>query len=171
MRGSLWEPAFTSLYTGSGKDAKKVADLLLDNRKIMVTGTQSDYEHVNVSGSNLDQRWKEWFSQDQRMAYQGYRLEEVSKALLEKGDQTNAHVLRKVSEEIVTDRILLLKAYVKQYHDSAVGAVLPTLCTLHAQLSQADFMEMYHVLTLEMKKTEMAKETLHLAQKAKLNHK
>jgi hypothetical protein len=165
--GTLPEPTFTYLYTRSGKDSKKLTDILLDNRVVSVIGTQSDYDHIKVSGSDIDQQWKEWFDKDQRLGYQRYRLEQVYKALLGKGERATADSLKTITDEIMADRITLLKDYVKQYHNSAVGAVLPTLCTLQDKMSQADFMEMYNVLTPEMKNTEMAKETMQLAKKAK----
>lgn len=165
--GMLAEPAFIYLYTGRGKDSKKLADILLDNRTVLVTGTQDDYDHIKVSGSDIDQQWKEWFSKDQRLGYQRYRLEQVYKSLLGKGERATADSLKTITDEMMADRITLLKDYVKQYHNSAVGAVLPTLCTLQDKMSQTDFMEMYNVLTPEMKNTEMARETMQLAKQAK----
>jgi len=167
MDGILPEPAFISLYTGRGKDAKKLADILLDNRTVFVNGTLDDYDHIKVSGSDIDQQWKEWFSKDQRLGYQRYRIEQVYKSLLGKGEKASADSLKTITDEMMADRITLLKGYVKQYHNSAVGAVLPTFCTLQDKMNQADFMDMYNVLTPEMKNTEMAKETMQLAKKAK----
>lgn len=167
MEGTLSEPVFTYLYTGSGKNSQKLADILLDNREVSVIGTKSDYDHIKVSGSDIDQQWKEWFGRDQRLGYQRYRLEQVHKSLLKKGDKADADSLKKITDEMMTDRIALLKGYVKQYHDSPVGAVLPTLCTLQDKLTQADFTEMYNVLTPAMRSTKMAKETMQLAKTAK----
>ncbi|MCC5612717.1 DUF4369 domain-containing protein [Nostoc sp. CHAB 5834] len=165
--GMLAEPAFIYLYIGRGKDSKKLADILLDNRTVLVTGSQDDYDHIKVSGSDIDQQWKGWFSKDQRLGYQQYRLEQVYKSLLGKGERAAADSLKTITDEMMADRITLLKDYVKQYHNSAVGAVLPTLCTLQDKMSQTDFMEMYNVLTPEMKNTEMARETMQLAKRAK----
>lgn len=167
MKGTLVEPAFTYLYIGSGRSSEKLADILLDNQEVTVTGTKGDYDHVKVSGSDIDQQWKEWFGRDQRLGYQRYRLEQVHKSLLKKGDKADADSLKKITDEMMADRIALLKGYVKQYYDSPVGAVLPTLCTLQDKLTQADFMEMYNVLTPAMKSTKMAKETMQLAKTAK----
>lgn len=169
--GKLSEPAFIYLYTGRGRDSKKLADILLDNRTVFVTGSQDDYEHIKVTGSEIDQQWKEWFNKDQRLGYQRYRLEQVHKSLFGKGEKASADSLKTLTDEMMADRITLLKDYVKQYHNSAVGAVLPTLCTLQDKMSQTDFMEMYNILTPEMKNTEMAKETMQLAKKAKLSTK
>lgn len=167
LEGTLAEPTFLTLYTGKGKESKKLADILLDNRAVRVTGTQAEYEHIQVSGSAIDQQWKEWLKKDTRLGYQRYRLDQIYKSLIGKGDKASADSLKMLLEEMQVDRITLLKDYVKQYHSSAVGAVLPTLCTLQDKLSQADFMDMYNVLSPAMKTTALAQETLQLAKKAR----
>ncbi len=167
IRGILTEPVFTSLYTGKGDNWRKLADILLDNREVSVAGTGPDFGHIRVSGSDIDAQWKEWFDRDQRLGYQRHRLDRVYQSLQKSDSKPDADLLKKVMDELAADRITLLKSYVSRYHDSPVGAILPTLCTLHGSLGRADFMEMYEVLSPPMKNTKMAKETLELARKAK----
>ncbi len=65
--------------------------------------------------------------------------------------------------------ILSVGVYFYEIQTDARFQQFSLLCLLHilyAQQSQADFMEMYNVLTPEMEKTEMANETLQLAPKA-----
>lgn len=167
IHGVLNEPEFTYLYTGSGESSKKLADILLDNREVTVTGTKADYDHINVSGSEIDQQWKNWYNRDQQLGRRRFQLEQIYQSLLKKDNKSDAASLKKIIDEMTVERIALLKSYVKQHHDSPVGAVLPTLCTLQDQLTQADFMEMYDILTPSMKSTKMAQETKELARKTK----
>ncbi|MCY7349258.1 MAG: DUF4369 domain-containing protein [Cytophagaceae bacterium] len=167
LAGSLIEPAFMYLYTGKGRESKKLADILLDNRELMVTGTKPDYDHVRVSGSDIDEQWRDWYDHDQHLGYQRHRLNQVYQSLLGKKDTASANVLKQLGNELMADRINMLKSYVKRYHNSASGAVLPTLCTLQDRLSRSDYMEMYEVLTPEMQNTEMGREIIKQANKAK----
>jgi hypothetical protein len=63
------------------------------------------------------------------------------------------------------ERITLLKGYVRRYHDTAVGAALPTLCTLGASLSGADYQEMYQSLTPRWQQSTLGREVLTQAAK------
>jgi hypothetical protein len=70
-------------------------------------------------------------------------------------------------DEMVADRKTLLKGYVKRYHDSPSGAVLPTFCTLGHQLTKADYLEMYGTLSSAMQKTAFGEEIFRQAKKVK----
>ena len=164
MTGKLNEPAFTYLYLGK---SNKLADILLDNRDIEVKGSEPHYDSIKIMGSDIDMQWKEWYKADQRIGYQKYRLEKLYESLVDKKDSENAATVKKLCEELIIDRINLLKVYVKRYNDSASGAVLPTLCTIQSSLTKADFLEMYNDLTPKMKSTTLGKEILTLAEKAK----
>lgn len=164
MTGKLNEPAHTYLYLGK---TNKLADILLDNRKIEIQGNEPLYDSIKIMGSDIDMQWKEWYQNDQRIGYQKYRLDRVHKSLVDKKDSANAIIVKRLSEELMIDRINLLKVYVKRYNDSVSGAVLPTLCTIQATLTKSDYLEMYNDLTPRMRSTTFGKEILSLAQKSK----
>jgi hypothetical protein len=164
LTGKLSEPIHTYLYYGK---ATKLADILLDNREIRVNGSKPVYDSVKVSGSNIDEQWKDWYRHDQRLGYQRYRINQVYEALMDKKDTANAVVLKQISSELTDDRKELLKEYVRRYHDSPSGAVLPTFCTLQHQLTQADYLEMYSTLSIPMQNTAFGKEILNQANKVK----
>ena len=164
MTGKLDEPAHTYLYLGQ---SNKLADILLDNRVIGIRGSKPTYDSIKVRGSDIDMQWKEWYHDDQRIGYQKYRLDKVYKSLTDKKDLENAITVKSLSEELMIDRINLLKDYVRRYNDSASGAVLPTLCTIQSGLTKSDYLEMYNSLTPRMRSTTFGKEILELAEKAK----
>ena len=166
MTGKLDEPTHTYLYSGK---TIKLADILLDNRKIEVKGNAPIYDSIKISGSDIDMQWKEWYQNDQRIGYQKYRIDKLYESLMDKKDSDNAIVVKTLSQELMTDRITLLKTYVKRYNDSASGAVLPTLCTIQASLTKLDYLEMYDSLTPRMRSTTFGNEILKLAEKAKPN--
>jgi hypothetical protein len=147
LRGKVAEPVHTYLYAGRGRTSTKLADILLDNQPVQVSGTQPVYSEVLVSGSDIDRQWKEWFRDDARLAQRRTDLGQRYQARLAQPDTAGAgHVL--------------LKAYVRRYHDTAVGAALPTLCTLGASLTGADYQEMYQSLTPRWQQSTMGREVL-----------
>jgi hypothetical protein len=167
LKGNLTEPAYMYLHAGRGRASKKLADILLDNRIVYVKGNKPEYDSITVSGSDIDQYWREWYEADQRVAYQRYKIKQVCESLATKKDTANANVLGKLIQEMQLERINLLKAYVKRRHDSAAGAVLPTLCTLGGDLTRADYMEMYNTLTPTWQQSSFGKEILAEAKKKK----
>jgi hypothetical protein len=164
MKGKLHEPIHTYLYLGK---TNKLADILLDNRAIKVEGAVPIYDSIKVIGSDIDVQWKKWYQHDQRIGYQKYRLDELFKSLIDKDDLENAGTVKRLSEELMTDRINLLKDYVKRYNDSASGALLPTLCTIQTNLVKSDYLEMYNSLTPRMRSTTFGKNILDLADKSR----
>ena len=166
LTGRMTEPAFMYVFVGKGKGAKKVADVLLDNRDIVITGTKPEYDFVTVSGSDIDQQWRDWYNQDKRISSQQLGLDKMRQALIDKQDKAGANTVKQQIDELMKTRIVLLKSCVKQRYNSASGAVLPTLCTLQGRLSRADYMEMYTVLTPEMRATAMGREIIEQANKA-----
>lgn len=164
MTGKLDEPAHTYLYLGK---TNKLADILLDNREIELSGSEPVYDSIEVKGSDIDRQWKEWYQDDQKIAYQKYRLDKLYKSLVSKNDLENSITVKTLSEELMIDRINLLKACVRRYNDSPSGAVLPTLCTIQTSLTKSDYAEMYNSLTPRMRSTTFGKEILELGEKAK----
>ena len=162
LKGKVAEPLFTYLYSGK---THKMADILLDNRDIEVKGNQPIYDSVKITGSEIDAQWREWSDHDQKIGYQIFRLNKLSQSLLEKQDAEALQIVKELSEELVADRIALLKYYVRKYHHSASGALLPTLCTIQDKLKTADYLEMYHALTPPMRASQLGKEILTLANK------
>lgn len=158
--GSLAEPAHMYLHAGKGSSSRKLADILLDNRTIHVNGNKAEYDSVTVSGSDIDQQWKDWLKEDQQIGYQRFQVRKVYEALLSKNDTINANALKKVAGEMQSYRVNLLKSYVMRYHDTGAGAALPTLCTLGDNLTKADYLEMYHMLSPNWQKSHFGREIL-----------
>lgn len=165
LRGQLREPAHLYLHIGRGRVAKKLADILLDNRTVYVKGNYPAYDSVSVSGSDIDQQWKTWMKEDEQIGLQRYRLKQVHQFLVSQKDTTNANGLSKLIGNMQQSRVRLLKSYVQRYHDSAAGAALPNLCTLEASLTGNDYLEMYQALTPTWKQSTFGKETLSQATK------
>jgi hypothetical protein len=164
LTGHLDEPAHTYLYSGK---STKLADILLDNRLIKVKGSSPVYDSVQVSGSDIDKQWREWYALDQGIGYRQYLLKKEREVLLEKKDTTGVSLLTRKINQLMDERILLLKTYVKRYHDKASGAMIATLCTISEQLSKEDFIDIYHSLSLSMQQTAFGKEVLRQSHKSK----
>jgi hypothetical protein len=162
LKGDLSEAAHTYLFLGK---SKKLADILLDNREIFVSGSEPSYDSIKVSGSEIDKQWKEWYGADQRIGYRRYQLNQISKSLTEKGDTAAGNKIKAIADELMNDRILLLKQSVKRNGDSPAGAVLPTLCTIQDQLTKDDVLQMYNSLSAKMKNTYFGNEIKKIASK------
>ncbi|GAB3269787.1 hypothetical protein GCM10027347_40030 [Larkinella harenae] len=165
LNGTVAEPVFTYLYAGKGAVSLKLADILLDNRTIRVEGAKPVYDSVAVSGSDIDRLWKEWHKEDQQIGYQRYRIKRVYESLMTQRDTANADALKKVMDEMTARRISLLKTYVRRHSTSAVGAVLPTLCTLGDYLTRADYLEMYRALASVWQNSQFGREILKEAER------
>ncbi|MFD1140298.1 DUF4369 domain-containing protein [Larkinella insperata] len=161
--GTVPEPVFVYLYAGKGPVSLKLTDILLDNRTLAVEAPKPVYDSVVVSGSDIDRLWKEWWRKDQQIGYQRIRIKKVYETLLAKNDTANARPLKQIVDEMTAHRIDLLKTYVKQYHTSAVGAVLPTLCALGKYLTRADYLEMYQMLSVNWQQSRFGREILQEA--------
>ncbi|RCR68660.1 DUF4369 domain-containing protein [Larkinella punicea] len=161
--GSMAEAAHTYLYAGKGSVSFKLADILLDNRTVEVEGTKPVYDSVTVNGSDIDRLWKEWGKEDQQIGYQRFRIKQVQEALAAQKDTARAGILKKIMDEMTASRIELLKSYVKRYHSTAVGAALPTLCTLGNYLTKADYLEMYRTLSPTWQNSGFGREILEQA--------
>jgi hypothetical protein len=160
LKGKLKDALHTYLYEGKNN---KLADILLDNRKIIVFGEIPNYESIKITGSNIDEQWKKWYEEDQKIGYLRYRLSEVIASLTIQKDTANIKTLGEITDELLKDRINLLKSYVKKYGNSPSGAVLPTLCTIQDKLTKSDFLEMFNSLSPEMQKTYLGKEVKKLS--------
>lgn len=167
LKGNLTEPAYMYLMAGRGRTSTKLANILLDNRTVYVKGDKPEYNNISVSGSDIDRYWREWYEADQRVGYQRYRIKQVYESLTAKKDTVNTNILGNLIQEMQRGRIDLLKTYVKRRHDSAAGAVLPTLCTLGDDLMKADYMEMYNTLSPTWQQSSFGKEILAEAKKKK----
>lgn len=165
LRGKVAEPVHTYLYAGRGGASIKLADILLDNQPVQVSGSQPVYNDVVVSGSDIDRQWKEWFREDARLAQRRADLAQRYQARLAQPDTAGAGALRRERAQVQRERITLLKAYVRRYHDTAAGAALPTMCTLGASLTGADYQEMYQSLTPRWQQSALGREVLTQASK------
>ena len=154
----------THTYLHQGK-TNKLADILLDNREILVSGSRPLYDSIKVSGSDIDVQWKELYAEDQRISNRRYRLNQISKSLTDKGDTATSNKIKVLADELMNDRILLLKKSVKKYGDSPVAAVLVNLCTIPDRLTKEDFLEMYNSLSVAMKTTYYGEEIKKRASK------
>ena len=165
LRGRVAEPVHTYLYAGRGPASVKLTDILLDNQRVQVSGSQPVYDNVVVSGSDIDRQWKEWFREDARLVQRRADLGQRAQARLAQPDTAGAGALRHERAQVQRARITLLKGYVRRYHDTAAGAVLPTMCTLGASLSGADYQEMYQSLTPRWQQSTLGREILTQATK------
>jgi hypothetical protein len=164
LTGQLDEPAHTYLYSGK---STKLADILLDNRPIKIQGSYPVYDSVQVSGSDIDKEWREWYALDQGIGYKHYLLKKEREALLLKKDTANASLLTRKINQLTTDRILLLKTYVKRYGDKASGALIATLCTAPKELTREDYLQLYQSLSPAMQQTRFGTEILTQSKKSK----
>jgi hypothetical protein len=165
LRGQVAEPIHAYLYAGRGPGSSKLADILLDNQRVQVAGTQPVYNSVAVSGSDIDRQWKEWFREDTQLAEQRAGVGKSYRARLAQPDTTGAGLLKQQLAQLQQARIKLLKGYVQRYHDTAVGAALPTMCTLGTSLTTADYREMYAGLTPRWQQSAFGHEILTQASK------
>lgn len=83
-----------------------------------------------------------------------------------KKDTTNASMLTRKINQLTTERILLLKTYVKRYGDKASGALIATLCTVPKELTQEDYLGLYHSLSPAMQQTRFGTEILRQSKKS-----
>jgi hypothetical protein len=165
LRGQLAEPIHAYVYAGRGPGSSKLADILLDNQRVQVKGSQPVYTSVAVSGSAIDQQWKEWLQEDTRLAEQRAGVGKSYRARLAQPDTTGAGLLKQQQTQLQQARVELLKGYVRRYHDTVVGAALPTMCTLSASLTAADYREMYASLTPRWQQSAFGHELLTQAGK------
>ena len=147
LTGHLTEPAHMYLHAGKGRAAVKLADILLDNRTVSVQGDQPAYDRISVTGSDIDQHWKDWYRADTDLGTQRAAVRRVAESLAQRQDTANAAALRRVLTALQQSRVRLLKDYVARYRDTATGAMLPNLCTLGSVLTAADYQQMYQQLT------------------------
>lgn len=162
LKGKLNNTVHTYLYEGK---TNKLADILLDNRKIEVFGDSPNFDNIKVTGSNIDEQWKQWYRDDQKIGYLKYRINEVAELLITQKDTVNSKSLLEIADELFKDRVILLKSYVKKYGNLPSGAVLPTLCTIQDKLTKNDFLEMFNSLSPEMQRTNLGKEVFELSNK------
>jgi Domain of unknown function (DUF4369) len=162
LKGRLKDALHTYLFEGKNN---KLADILLDNRNIKVLGETPNYDDVKIIGSNIDEQWKQWYKDDQKIGYLRYRITEVTESLITQKDTVNSKTLGEITDELLKDRVSLLKSYVKKYGNFPSGALLPTLCTIQEKLTKSDFLEMFNCLSPEMQKTDLGKEVLELSNK------
>lgn len=160
LKGRLKDVIHTYLYEGK---TNKLADILLDNRKVKVLGETPNFDSVKVTGSDIDQQWKQWFNDDQKIGYLRYRIVEVTESLISQKDTVNSIILRQITDDLLKDRINLLKTYVKKYSNFPSGAVLPTLCTIQEKLTKNDLLEMFNSLSPKMQRTYLGKEVKKLS--------
>ena len=165
LRGKLAEPVHTYLYAGRGPASTKLADILLDNQRVQVKGAQPLLTSVAVSGSDIDQQWKEWFREDTQLAEQRAGVGKSYRARLAQPDTTGAGLLKHQQRQLQQARVKLLKGYVRRYRDTAAGAALPTMCTLGASLTAADYQEMYASLAPRWQQSAFGRELLAQASK------
>lgn len=165
LTGHLAEPAHMYLHAGKGRAAVKLADILLDNRTVSVQGDQPVYDHINVTGSDIDEHWKDWYRADTDLGTQRAAVRRVAESLAQRQDTANAAALRRVLAALQQSRVRLLKDYVARYHDTATGAMLPNLCTLGPSLTPADYQQMYQQLTPQWQESSFGKSLLAQARK------
>jgi hypothetical protein len=162
--GTLQDAVFAYLYLYK---TIKLTDILLTNQVVRVVGNVPVYDSIKVVGSLPNLQWREWYKRDQHIGYQKHRVDILLKAFEQVGDQKHAQMAKVLSEEMMQDRIVLLKEYVHQYRNSPAGALLPNLCTIQSALLRKDYLEMYNMLDTEIRSSALGLELLEFARKAK----
>ncbi|MBX9780852.1 MAG: DUF4369 domain-containing protein [Chitinophagaceae bacterium] len=162
LQGRVDDAFHAYLYEGK---LNKLADILLDNRKITVSGGKPVFDSITISGSDIDEQWKEWYKEDQQIGYRSYKINQVIASLAKANDAANTAILREIVDDLMKERIKLLKSSVKKYGHTPAGALLPNLCTIQDKCTKTDFWDMYQYLSLEIQKTYLGQEVLKLANK------
>ena len=130
---------------------------MLDNLRFTVSGSRPAYEAISVGGSPDNDALSEYFQQDEQLARVRARVLRSYRVLLARQD-TTATSLKLAADELQQVRIAELKAAVRRYHDTSVGATLPTMCTLLTSLTAADYTEMYQAIAPRWQRTAFGRE-------------
>lgn len=157
FRGRVAEPLFAYLYAGRRRASNKLTDFLLDNRQFAITGSRPAYDAISVGGSPDNDALYEYFRQDEQLARARAKVLRSYSVLLARQDTVSSS-LKLAAEELQQARIAGLKAAVRRYHDTPVGATLPTMCTLLTSLTAADYTEMYQAISPRWQRTAFGRE-------------
>lgn len=163
--GKVKEPYFIQMLTIAGDSTTgKLAEFMLENSRISVTGNSIEYDSVTVSGSVSDKVLKAYFKEDDALTAEWDALKVKYDAAVEAKDSIERKKLAKQLNQIFKgDRVELLKKYVTEHKDTKVGALIPAFCTIENALTPADYRELYDTLADSIQQTDYGQELLSRA--------
>jgi len=162
-KDKVGEPYFIQLFKlkKTGETDGKLAEFMVERGVIKIEGKSDAFESVSVSGSKSDLILKRYLKEDQKIVDKWEQLKvDYDKYTSQKDTLNKKKIGLQLNEILFKERIPLLKRYVKANYNNMVGALLPNFCTLKALLKSEDYLEMYNMLTREIKTSDYAKSTL-----------
>lgn len=157
-KDTITEPYFIQILKISRetKDAQgKLAEFMVEPGKIKITGQNDYFKSIQIKGSKSDIILKSYLIEDNLLSDKWHSLKETYDTYKLKGDTLSAKKLAQQLNDItLKERVLLLKSYVTRYRDNIVGALIPNFCTLQEVLKREDYLEMFNLLTDEIKNTK-----------------
>ena len=154
--GIVKEPYFVQLLLSEGNSTKgKLTEFMIENAEIIIEGSDTNFDSIQVSGSKSDRILKEYFKKDEALSLQWNLLKIEYDTYVESNDTINQKEIKKKLNTILKiNRVGLLKRYVKENSHNIVGPLLPIFCTLENVLTENDYEEMYNTLGDEIRKTD-----------------
>ncbi len=162
-KDKIGEPYFIQLFKlkHTGETDGKLAEFVVEPGIITVEGKSDSFEDISIKGSKSDLVLKSYLKDDQKIVDKWERLKiDYDKYTSQKDTLNKKKIGLQLNEILFKERIPLLKKYVKANYNNMVGALLPNFCTLKALLKSEDYLEMYNMLTSEIKTSNYAKSTL-----------
>lgn len=162
-KDKIGEPYFIQLFKlkHTGETDGKLAEFMVESGVITIEGKSESFENINIKGSKSDLVLKSYLKDDQIIVDKWEKLKVDYDRYSSQNDTLNRKkVGLRLNEILFKERIPLLKKYVKANHNNLVGALLPNFCTLKSLLKPEDYLELYNMLTSEMKTSDYAKSTL-----------
>ena len=160
----IGEPYLIQLFklTSTDKTDGKLAELLVEPALITIEAKSDSFEEVRIKGSKSDAILKNYLEEDRQIVNKWERLKiDYDKYVVQNDTLNKKKVGILLNQILFGERIPLLKKYVKANHHNIIGALLPNFCTLKDVLKKEDYLEMYHMLTNDMKNSDYAKSTLN----------
>lgn len=154
--GKVKEPYFVQLLIQNGDSTSgKLTEFMLENSQISISGSSTDYDSVQVSGSASDKVLKAYFEEDEILSKRWNQLKEQYDLAVEDGDTIQRKELAgQLNAIFKVDRVELLKKYVADNSNSTIGALIPAFCTIEDALTQEDYLEIYDMLDDKIKVTD-----------------
>ena len=154
--GKVKEPFFVQFLIKDGKTTKgKLTEFMLENSQILIKGNSTEYDNIEVSGSESDKILKEYLKKDEVLNSKWKELKLKYDRYVELDDTLNRkETAKKLNYILQEERVGLLKKYVSDHSNSTVGALLPSFCTIENALTKGHYKELYNSLSEEIKKTD-----------------
>lgn len=162
-KDKIGEPYFIQVFKlkKTGETDGKLAEFMVESGIIKIEGNSETFENISIAGSESDKALKKYLKDDQKLIDKWELLKvDYDKYNLQNDTLNRKRIGIQLNEILFKERIPMLKTYVKANYNNIVGALLPNFCNLKALLKKDDYLEMYNMLTSEMKTSDYAKSTL-----------